>query len=479
MADPFGFIKYPRVDNAHRPTLSRIRDFEALEVDLDEATRREQAARCMNCGIPHCHHGIFYGPGKAVGGCPNDNLIPEWQDLVYRNEDRLAFDRLTLTNPLPDFTGLVCPAPCELSCNEALHGQGITIRNNEHFIIEQAFKNGWVQAAGTPAKRYNYKVAVIGSGPAGLAAAWRLNQLGYRVTVFEKADRPGGLCMYGIPNMKLPKAVLLRRIEVMKAVGITFELNTEVGVDVTKETLERQFDRLIVCIGAQTPRDLNLENRTLAGIEFAVPFLTEATQSVLAHGTKATNALAGKNVLVVGGGDTGNDCVATAIRQGAKSVKQLEITPQAPENRLDNNPWPGYPMVRTTDYGQEEAAAAFETPLTDYEKTITGFHGSNGQLTHVTIQKVKQFQPIPGTQEDYPVDLVLLAMGFTGPQEAILKALGVTEIHDNYQTNDEQIYAAGDAKRGPSLVIWAIREGRLAADKTAESLQKIQRRQLI
>ncbi|GAF39044.1 glutamate synthase subunit beta [Agrilactobacillus composti DSM 18527 = JCM 14202] len=479
MADPFGFIKYDRQDNPYRPISERIKDFNEMEVNISEAERRKQAARCMNCGVPHCHHGIFYGGGRAVGGCPNDNLIPEWQDLVYRNEDKMAFDRLTLTNPLPDFTGLVCPAPCELSCNEALHGQGITIRNNEHFIIEQGFKFNWVKTQGTPFARNQYKVAVVGSGPAGLAAAWRLNQLGYQVTVFEKADRPGGLCMYGIPNMKLPKEIVARRVAVMQAVGIDFKVNTEVGVDISQDVLKRQFDRIVVCIGAGTPRDLVAEGRETEGVTFAVDFLTQTTKRVLKQGPKANDVLAGKSVLVLGGGDTGNDCVASAIRQGATKIKQLEITPEPPTKRPDGNPWPEYPATKRVGYGQEEAAELFSEPLTDYEKTVTAVHGQNGQLKSVTIQKVKNFKPIAGTEENLDVDLVLLAMGFTGPQKAIFEALGIEKVYDDYRTNDEQIYVAGDARRGPSLVIWAIREGRLAAQRVAQSLEKIEKRQTV
>ncbi|MFD1671162.1 glutamate synthase subunit beta [Agrilactobacillus yilanensis] len=479
MADPFGFMKYDRKDNPYRPISKRIQDFEKMEVDISESQRRQQAARCMNCGVPHCHHGIFYGGGRAVGGCPNDNLIPEWQDLIYRDEDKMAFDRLTLTNPLPDFTGLVCPAPCELSCNEALNGQGITIRNNEHFVIEQGFKNNWVKTQGTPASRNDFKVAIVGSGPAGLAAAWRLNQLGYQVTVFEKADKPGGLCMYGIPNMKLPKEIIARRITVMQAVGIDFRVNTEVGQTISAEDLKRQFDRIIVCIGAGTPRDLQVANRQLTGIDFAVDFLTATTKKVLKNGPKADQSLAGKRVLVLGGGDTGNDCVASALRQGARSIKQLEITPEPPTTRPDGNPWPEYPATKRVGYGQKEAEAVYQQPITEYEKTITAVAGEDGRLTQVTIQKVKNFQPLAGTEEIYDVDLVLIAMGFTGPQKAIFEQFGIEQVTEDYRTNDEQIYVAGDAKRGPSLVIWAIREGRLAAQKVADSLDKIEKRQVI
>ncbi|MCD2257042.1 glutamate synthase subunit beta [Lactobacillus sp. CC-MHH1034] len=479
MSDPFGFMKYDRQDNPYRPIKDRIKDFNELEVELDEKTRREQAARCMNCGVPHCHHGIFYGGGRAVGGCPNDNLIPEWQNLIYEQRDKMAFQRLTLTNPLPDFTGLVCPAPCELSCNEALHGKGITIRNNEHFIIETAFKHNWVKDQGMPAIRNHFKVAVVGSGPSGLAAAWRLNQLGFNVTVFEKSDKPGGLCMYGIPNMKLPKAIVARRIAVMKAVGINFKVNTEVGVDITKAELKANFDKIIVCIGAGTPRDMALDHDQINEVKFAVDFLTQATKSLENNGVKAGQRLAGKKVIVVGGGDTGNDCIATAIRLGATNIKQLEITPEPPTQRPDGNPWPEYPMTKRVGYGQAEAEAINGHTISEYEKTITGFQTKDGKLVSVTISQVKNFKPIPGTAVEVPCDLVLLAMGFTGPQKNVLESLGVETVYDKYRTNDAQIYVAGDARRGPSLVIWAIREGRLCGQTVADTLARVEQRQMV
>lgn len=249
MADPKGFLKYQRKDNPMRPIMQRVKDFDALELDVSMEERRKQAARCMNCGIPFCHHGVFYGGGRAVSGCPNDNLIPEWNDLVYRAEDKRAFERLSRSNMLPDMTGRVCPAPCEVSCVQALNGPGVTIRNNEKYIIEQAFKNGWVVASGNPLQRTGKKVAVIGSGPAGISAAWRLNQLGHSVTIFERDDRFGGFLMYGIPNMKLPKIVVQRRIETLKQVGIELVANTEVGKDISADELKQQFDRVIVCTG--------------------------------------------------------------------------------------------------------------------------------------------------------------------------------------------------------------------------------------
>jgi glutamate synthase (NADPH/NADH) small chain len=473
MADPFGFMKYTRIDNPMRPIYQRVKDFEELEDTLSDEERRKQAARCMNCGVPHCHSGFFYGGGRAVGGCPNDNLIPEWNDLIYRSEDKRAFERLTLTNYMPDFTGHVCPAPCEISCNEALHNKGITIRNNERFIIDQGFKYGWVEASGRPTKRNDIEVAVVGSGPAGLAAAWRLNQLGYRVTVFERDDRPGGLVMYGIPNMKLPKEDVARRIAVMEKVGIKFQVNTTVGVDVTADELKQRFARVILAIGARQARDLQAPGRDLNGVYQAVDFLTKATKAVIAEGTAANQKLAGKKVVVIGGGDTGNDCIATAVRLGAADVRQLEITPAAPTERPDNNPWPEWPRIRKSGYGQAEAQELFGGVLTQYETTAVGFKGAAGQLQTLVTSKVDHFKPVAGTEQEVPADLVLLAMGFTGADTSVFDAFGVHEVYDDYRTDNDQVYVAGDARRGPSLVIWGIREGRKAAEAVNQSLQAL------
>lgn len=471
MADPFGFMKYTRVDNPIRPVEERIKDFEEMQNALSDEERRKQAARCMNCGVPHCHVGFFYSGGRAVSGCPNDNLIPEWNDLVYRNEDKRAFERLTKTNPLPEFTGRVCPAPCEVACNEALHGKGITIKDNERFIIEQGFKFDWVKASGTPLRRNGIKVAVVGSGPAGLSAAWELNKLGYTVTVFERDDRPGGLVMYGIPNMKLPKEIVQRRIQVMKELGIKFKVNTEVGKDVTASELKKEFQRVILTVGARSARDLDVPGRQLKGIMQAVDYLTLATKQVLKDGTKANKILAGKNVVVIGGGDTGNDCIATAVRQGAASVRQLEITRQAPKKRLASNPWPQWPMVSKMGYGQKEAQELFGGVLTSYEMTAVGFKGKKGKVTSMTTSKVRLFKPIEGTEQEQSVDLVLLAMGFTGAQQSVLDAFDITQVNDDYTTDQEQVYVAGDARRGPSLVIWGIHEGRMVADTVDQSCQ--------
>ncbi|GBG94778.1 glutamate synthase small subunit [Ligilactobacillus salitolerans] len=474
MSDPRGFMKYERKDNPFRPIGERIKDFNELEDELDEKERRKQAARCMNCGVAHCHHGIFFD-GRLVGGCPNDNLIPEWNDLVSLEQDRMAFDRLTKTNPLAEFTGLVCPAPCELSCNEALNGQGITIRNNEHFIIEKGFANGWVKDQGKPVQKNGLKVAVIGSGPAGLAAAWRLTQLGYSVSVYEKADRPGGLLMYGIPNMKLPKEMVARRVKIMEELGVLFHLQTEVGVDVTLEELKSEYLRVLVCIGAEKPRDLPVNGRNLGGIEFAVDFLAQVTRDLLAGKQNLQQTLKGKNVLVVGGGDTGNDCIGTAVRLGAASIYQVDNHPEPLLKRKPDNPWPEYPRVKKVGYGQAEAQEVFNQRITEYERTVIGFTGSNGQVKHAQLAVVKNHEPEQRVKKTLPVDLVLLAMGFAGPRDDMLDNFEIqaTDPHSrhDYSTNDEQVFIAGDARRGSSLVIWAFNEGKLAAQALAESLK--------
>ncbi len=476
MADPFGFLKHARVENPARPVSERITDWEELQTPLPEEERQEQAARCMNCGIPFCHTGSFFGGQRTVSGCPNDNLIPEWNDLVYQGRTQAAFERLARTNPLPEMTGRVCPAPCEKGCTEALNGSGVTIHDNERFIIDTAFENDWVKASGMPQASTGFKVAIVGSGPAGLSAAWRLNQLGHQVTVYERSDRFGGLLMYGIPNMKLDKDVVQRRIDLMADLGVRFIGNTEIGRDISADELAAQYDRIILSTGASVPRDLTIPGRALTGVQFAVDYLTEATKDVLKHGKEATSKkLTGKHVVVIGGGDTGNDCIGTAVRQGAASVRQLEITPQPPLQRAATNPWPEYPLTARTGYGQEEAAEVFQSQVTYHGVSTTAFIGAErGQLIALeTVSVDDRFQPIAGTKEVIKADLVLLAMGFLGPETTLLDAFGVKEVYDDYTTNNERILVAGDAKRGPSLVIWAIREGRLAAEKVDQALRTL------
>lgn len=476
MADPNGFLNYPRNDNPYRELAERIKDFAELQVSLSTEERQKQAARCMHCDVPFCHQGIFYGGKRAVSGCPNDNHIPEWNDLIYRGLQRKAYERLILTNPFPEFTGRVCPAPCEKSCAEALNGAGVTIKDNERFLGDLGNDEGWVAEIGKAAEPTGYKIAIIGSGPAGLSAAWRLNQLGHSVTVFEKSDRLGGLLMYGIPNMKLDKKVVQKRIDLMTELGVTFVTNTEIGKTISYEDLSVNFDRIILAIGAGIPRDLNISGREAVGIRFAIDFLTETTKTVLEEGEdNISQSLKGKKVVVIGGGDTGNDCIGTAVRLGAASVSQLEITPSLPTDRLDNNPWPEWPMTLRAGYGQKEAEFVGNTDLTTYQMTATAFQtNAEGQLTGLKVAKVgPEFKAVEGTEQVIEADLVLLAMGFVGTDTGLLDKFGVQEIYDDYRTNNDKVLVAGDARRGPSLVIWAIREGRKTAEIVDEQLIKV------
>lgn len=476
MADPNGFLNYPRNDNPYRELAERIKDFAELQVPLSTEERQKQAARCMHCDVPFCHQGIFYGGKRAVSGCPNDNHIPEWNDLIYRGLQRKAYERLILTNPFPEFTGRVCPAPCEKSCAEALNGAGVTIKDNERFLGDLGNDEGWVAEIGKAAEPTGYKIAIIGSGPAGLSAAWRLNQLGHSVTVFEKSDRLGGLLMYGIPNMKLDKKVVQKRIDLMTELGVTFVTNTEIGKTISYEDLSVNFDRIILAIGAGIPRDLNISGREAVGIRFAIDFLTETTKAVLEEGEdNISQSLKGKKVVVIGGGDTGNDCIGTAVRLGAASVSQLEITPSLPTNRLENNPWPEWPMTLRAGYGQKEAEFVGNTDLTTYQMTATAFQtNAKGQLTGLKVAKVgPDFKAVEGTEQVIEADLVLLAMGFVGTDTGLLDKFGVQEIYDDYRTNNDKVLVAGDARRGPSLVIWAIREGRKTAEIVDEQLIKV------
>lgn len=476
MADPNGFLNYPRNDNPYRELAERIKDFAELQVPLSTEERQKQAARCMHCDVPFCHQGIFYGGKRAVSGCPNDNHIPEWNDLIYRGLQRKAYERLILTNPFPEFTGRVCPAPCEKSCAEALNGAGVTIKDNERFLGDLGNDEGWVAEIGKAAEPTGYKIAIIGSGPAGLSAAWRLNQLGHSVTVFEKSDRLGGLLMYGIPNMKLDKKVVQKRIDLMTELGVTFVTNTEIGKTISYEDLSVNFDRIILAIGAGIPRDLNISGREAVGIRFAIDFLTETTKTVLEEGEdNISQSLKGKKVVVIGGGDTGNDCIGTAVRLGAASVSQLEITPSLHTDRLDNNPWPEWPMTLRAGYGQKEAEFVGNTDLTTYQMTATAFQtNAEGQLTGLKVAKVgPDFKAVEGTEQVIEADLVLLAMGFVGTDTGLLDKFGVQEIYDDYRTNNDKVLVAGDARRGPSLVIWAIREGRKTAEIVDEQLIKV------
>jgi glutamate synthase (NADPH/NADH) small chain len=480
MGKPTGFIEYLRELPADRPPAARIADWKEFHLHLSEAALRKQGARCMDCGTPFCHTGVLLS-GMA-SGCPIHNLIPEWNDLIYRGLWKEALERLHKTNNFPEFTGRVCPAPCEGSCVLGINAPPVTIKNIECAIIDRGWDEGWVTAE-PPKQRTGKKVAVVGSGPAGLCAAAQLNKAGHTVTVFERADRPGGLLMYGIPNMKLDKEqVVMRRIRQLEAEGIRFVCNTDVGGNYPAEKLLKEFDAVILATGATKPRDLPIEGRQLKGVHFAMEFLTANTKSIL-DGKKNGSFIsaAGKDVIVIGGGDTGTDCVGTSMRHGCKSLVQVEILPAPPEDRAADNPWPEWPKVYRLDYGQEEAAVKFGADPRIYLTTATKFEGdANGQVKAVHTVEVKwekndkgQFIPknVPGTERVLSAQLVLLAMGFLGPEQPLLDALkldrdprtNVKAEFEKYSTNLKGVFACGDCRRGQSLIVWAFNEGRGAA----------------
>ncbi len=478
MGKPTGFIEFVRELPADRTPRDRIQDWNEIHQHMPEEKLRTQGARCMDCGIPFCHSGTLIS-GMA-SGCPINNLIPEFNDLVYRGLWKEALDRLHKTNNFPEFTGRVCPAPCEGSCVLGINNPPVTIKNIECSIIDTAWDNDWVTPE-PPTQRTGKKVAIVGSGPAGLAAAAQLNKAGHWVTVYERADRPGGLLMYGIPNMKLEKeSVVMRRLNVLEAEGITFVCNTTIGTDIPTAQLMQDFDAIVLCTGATKPRDLPIAGRELQGIHFAMEFLTANTQAVLENRTAPINA-AGKDVVIIGGGDTGTDCVGTSLRHGCQSLVQVEIMPQAPLSRAADNPWPEWPKVYKMDYGQEEAAAQFGSDPRVYLTTATKFEGdASGNVAAVHTVQVKwerneqgQFIPqhVPGTEKVLPAQLVLLAMGFLGPEQPLLDALGVERDgrsnvkadHGKFTTSLPGVFAAGDCRRGQSLVVWALNEGRGAA----------------
>lgn len=480
MGKPTGFIEFAREVAAELDPRDRIRNWDEFHLPLPEEKLRTQGARCMDCGTPFCHTGITLS-GMA-SGCPINNLIPEWNDLVYRGLWREALDRLHKTNNFPEFTGRVCPAPCEGACVLGIHNPPVTIKEIEHAIIDKGWEEGWIEPH-PPAKRTGKKVAIVGSGPAGLCAAAQLNTAGHWVTVFERADRPGGLLMYGIPNMKLDKEkVVLRRLQLLEQEGVKFVCNTEVGKDLPAEQLLKEFDAVVLCTGATLPRNLPIPGRELTGIHFAMEFLTANTKAVLDRHTNGSfiNA-AGKDVVIIGGGDTGTDCVGTSLRHGCRSLVQLEIMPKPPLERAPNNPWPEWPKVYRMDYGQEEAAAQFGSDPRVYLTTATHFEGDdNGHVKAVHTVEVEwtkddagRFIPkhIPGTEKVIPAQLVLLAMGFLGPEQPLLDALGldrdsrsnIKAEYGQYATSIPGVFAAGDCRRGQSLVVWAFNEGRGAA----------------
>jgi glutamate synthase (NADPH/NADH) small chain len=478
MGKPTGFIEFERELPSDRDPLERVKDWKEIHLHLPEDRLKKQGARCMDCGIPFCHSGSLIS-GMA-SGCPINNLIPEWNDLIYRGHWREALDRLHKTNNFPEFTGRVCPAPCEGSCVLGINNPPVTIKNIEVSIIDKGWEEGWVKPE-PPQARTGKTVAIIGSGPAGLSAAAQLNKAGHLVTVFERADRPGGLLMYGIPNMKLDKnEVVLRRVKLLEDEGVIFKCNVNVGTDITAEQLRKDFDAIVVATGATKARDLPIPGRELKGIHVAMDLLTANTRAVL-DGSATSITADGKDVVIIGGGDTGTDCVGTSLRHGCKSVTQLEIMAKPPLARAANNPWPEWPKTYKMDYGQEEAAARFGDDPRVYLTTATHFEGDeNGNVKAVHVVNVEwkkddkgNFGPqkIPGTEKVLPAQLVLLAMGFLGPEQPLLDALNVERDprsnikaeHEKYTTSLPGVFAAGDCRRGQSLVVWAFNEGRGAA----------------
>jgi glutamate synthase (NADPH/NADH) small chain len=463
-----------------RSPLERVKDWQEFHEHFAEAKLQQQGARCMDCGIPFCHTGQLIS-GMA-SGCPINNLIPEWNDLVYRGLWKEALERLHKTNNFPEFTGRVCPAPCEGSCVLGLNELPVTIKNIECAIIDKGFAQDWVTAE-PPQKRTGKKVAVIGSGPSGLACAAQLNRAGHLVTVYERADRIGGLLMYGIPNMKLDKRIVQRRIDLMAAEGVKFSTNADIGQGISAAKLKEEFDAIVICTGATKARDMPIPGRDLKGIYPAMDFLRANTKSLLDSNHADGNYISAKDkhVIVVGGGDTGTDCVGTAMRHGCRSLTQIEILPCPPDTRQPDNPWPEWPKVYKLDYGQEEVAAKFGADpriyLTTGEKFAGDEKGNVKEFHTYEVEWTKNEQGafIPkrmaATDKVLKADLVLLAMGFLGPEDTVLGQLGVERDprsnakaeHGQFATNVPGIFAAGDCRRGQSLVVWAINEGRGAA----------------
>jgi len=488
MAKPTGFMEYQREDCPAVAPKERIKNFNEFHDELSLEDRKKQAARCMNCGVPFCQAGMMIG-GMA-SGCPLNNLVPEWNNLLYNDNLEQAYHRLIKTNNFPEFTGRVCPALCEKACTCNLDSEAVATRANELSIIENAYEKGYVKPD-VPKVRTGKKVAIIGSGPSGLAAADQLNKRGHNVTVYERFDRPGGLLMYGIPNMKLQKEYVLRKTDIMKEEGVEFVLNTNVGKDISFKELSKEYDRIILACGASNPRNINAKGREAKGIYFAVDFLRATTKSLLDSEFKDNNYIAvkDKNVIVIGGGDTGNDCVGTSIRLGAKSVRQLEMMPEPPKERTASNPWPEWPKVLKTDYGQEEAIAVFGKDPREYCTTVKEFiSDKKGNLKKVVLVSLESKKDpkkgrfsmveVEGSEREVDADIVLIAAGFLGSEEYVTKDFGVelterTNVKtdaDKHATSVTDVFVTGDMHRGQSLVVWAIREGRDVAREVDISL---------
>ena len=476
MGKATGFLEYSRALPVLRAPAERVHDWNEFHEHLDEETLSLQGGRCMDCGVPFCHTGAIIG--GAASGCPINNLIPDWNHLVYTGNWRAALDLLHKTNNFPEFTGRVCPAPCEGSCVLGLNDDPVTIKSIECAIVDKGFEEGWIVPE-PPVDRTGRKVAVIGSGPAGLACAAQLNKGGHWVTVYEKSDRVGGLLMYGIPNMKLDKSVVQRRVDLLSKEGIQFVTNTEVGRDVSSQELLDGFDAVVLCGGASKPRDLEIEGRQLRGIHFAMDFLTANTKAVLAAEADETFISAkDKDVVVIGGGDTGTDCIATALRHGCRSLVQFEILPKPGEVRGQENPWPQWPRVYRLDYGQEEAEARYGSDPRNYSIKSESF--LEGREGHVDAIRTVSGDGSNENQRLWPAQLVLIAMGFLGPpQSGLIEQLGLAltprgtiAVDENKMTSRSGVFAAGDIERGQSLVVWAIADGRRAAASVDAYLTK-------
>ena len=479
MGKPTGFMEYQRRGNPAQAPQERVQHFDEFHPRLSREERRRQGARCMECGVPFCQSGSVLN--GMVSGCPLHNLIPEWNDLIYTGNFGHAVQRLLKTNNFPEFTGRVCPALCEAACTCGLNGEAVTIKENELGAIEDAWETGLIRPH-PPKVRTGKQVAVVGSGPSGLAAADQLNKRGHTVTVFERADRIGGLLMYGIPNMKLEKQIVQRRVDLMAAEGVDFVTGVDVGKDKPAKELLRDFDAVVLCCGAGNPRDLSVPGRSGKDVYFAVDFLKSTTKSLLDSQLKDKQYLSakGKRVVIVGGGDTGNDCVGTCIRHGCKSVVQLEMMPKAPDRRTEHNPWPEWPRVCKTDYGQEEAIAVFGRDPRVYQTTVTEcVRDDKGRLTALqTVKLTPDLKPVEGSESTIPCDLLLIAAGFLGCENYVPEAFGaaltpraaVQTEAGRYASSVPRVFTAGDMHRGQSLVVWAIQEGRAAAREVDESL---------
>ncbi|WP_110926246.1 glutamate synthase small subunit [Bacillus massiliglaciei] len=479
MGKTTGFMEYSREKSSERNPLERTGDWKEYSAPFSDEKLSRQGARCMDCGTPFCHMGTQIN--GVTTGCPIHNLIPEWNDLVYRGRWKEALERLLKTNNFPEFTGRVCPAPCEGSCTLSITDPAVAIKSIERTIIDKGFENGWIQPR-IPEKRTGRKIAIVGSGPAGLASADQLNQAGHSVTVYERADRPGGLLTYGIPNMKLEKDVVERRIKLLRQEGIDFVTNTEVGRDITAEELKEQYDAVILCTGAQKQRDLAIEGREAKGIHLAMDYLTTTTKSLLDSDFEDGQFLntEGKDVIVIGGGDTGADCVATALRQKCRTVVQFGKHPQLPAERSTDNMWPAYPDIFRLEYAYEEAEAQFGADPRQYsiqtKKIVADENGHVKELHTIQMEKKRTengqyvFKEIPGTEKVWPAQFVFIAIGFEGTEQPLLEQFNVKSVNQKieaaygeYKTNVDGVFAAGDARRGQSLIVWAINEGREVA----------------